>query len=54
MSRSTAIWMIGAFWGIFETSYFGWNLTPSCVAELFADGGTLAFLALSIALRGKP
>ena len=40
---------IGIFWWLMETSYFGWNNTPQSVAELFADGASLAFYAAAFA-----
>jgi hypothetical protein len=40
------VW-IAAVWWLAETIYFGWNATPSCVEELFADGGVLLLLAMA-------
>lgn len=42
------VWL-GIFWWYIETSYFGWNATPSCIEELIADGAALAFFALAFA-----
>ncbi|WP_311238465.1 MULTISPECIES: hypothetical protein [unclassified Xanthomonas] len=47
--------IIAACWWGLETSYFGWNTTPSSTAELFADGMALDLLAAAFALpKGTP
>lgn len=40
---------IGLLWWAMETSYFGGNIGPGSVAELFADGMALAFYAAAFA-----
>ncbi|KAK6697040.1 hypothetical protein SNK04_013834 [Fusarium graminearum] len=37
---------LGVLWWWMETSYFGHNVGPKSVAELFADGMALAFTPL--------
>lgn len=40
---------LGLLWWAMETSYFGGNIGPGSVAELFADGMALAFYAAAFA-----
>ncbi len=40
---------LGVLWWWMETSYFGGNIGPGSVAELFADGMALAFYAAAFA-----
>lgn len=40
---------LGVLWWWMETSYFGHNVGPKSVAELFADGMALAFYAAAFA-----
>jgi hypothetical protein len=42
------IFLIGVFFGIAETAYFGWNMFPASDAEVICDG--IAMLITSIAL----
>jgi len=46
---------LGVLWWWMETSYFGHNVGPKSVAELFADGMALAFYAAAFAFppRGQ-
>lgn len=37
----------GFIWGLYETAYFGWNLTPHSDAELLCDGLGFLMLVLS-------
>lgn len=44
------IFMLGLIFGLIETAYFGWNMTPQSDAEVICDGiaigiSALAFLA---------
>lgn len=41
--------VLGILWWYMETSYFGWNMAPGSVAELFADGMAMAFYAAAFA-----
>lgn len=40
---------LGVLWWWMETRYFGNNVGPGSVAELFADGMALAFYAAAFA-----
>jgi len=40
---------LGLLWWAMETSYFGWNTSPSSIAELFADGAALLFYSAAFA-----
>lgn len=40
---------LGLLWWTMETSYFGNNVGPGSVAELFADGMALVFYAAAFA-----
>ncbi|MCS4231380.1 hypothetical protein EDF77_1908 [Stenotrophomonas maltophilia] len=49
---SRANWPIaglGVLWWWMETSYFGGNIGPGSVAELYADGLALVFYAAAFA-----
>jgi hypothetical protein len=37
------------FWWLIETQFFGWNASPSCVEELFADGLVLVLVTAAFA-----
>lgn len=43
------VFLFGVLWWYAETRYFGWNLRPESVEELFADGMALVFYALAFA-----
>lgn len=45
------IFFLGVLWWYAETKYFGWNLVPGSVLELFADGMALAFYAAAFLWR---
>ena len=47
------IWFIAGFFGLVETAYFGWNLTPQSEAELICDGITFVILALGLRPRSN-
>lgn len=54
MSRiNWPIVVLGLLWWLMETSYFGWNKSPSSVAELFADGAVLVLCAAAFAFPPK-
>jgi len=40
-------WTLAIFFGLYETAYFGWNMTPHSDAELMADGVTLLLFSLA-------
>jgi len=44
---------LGVLWWAMETAYFGWNSGPASVAELYADGVTLAFYAAAFAFPSR-
>lgn len=48
MRINWSIWAIATLWGLLETAYFGWNLTPHSVPELFADGLCACLYAASV------
>ena len=41
------IFFISVFFGIAETWYFGWNMTPQNDAEMICDGIALLIFALA-------
>lgn len=41
------VFLLGALFGLLETNYFGWNLTPQSEAELVCDGITTLIIALA-------
>ena len=46
---SIKIFILALLFGLTETAYFGWNLTPQSDAEVVCDGitfliGTMAFI----------
>lgn len=45
---ATLILILAAFFGFWQSSYFGHNLFPKSEAEVLADGITLALTALGI------
>lgn len=45
--------VLGILWWYMETSYFGWNVGPGSIAELFADGMSLVFYAAAFAFPPK-
>ena len=42
------IFLLGAFFGLIETAYFGWNLTPQSSAEVICDGITAVIVSLAL------
>ncbi len=40
------LWLAFCFW-FMETQFFGWNMLPSCVAELACDGFVIFLTALA-------
>ena len=54
MGFNWRVFLIGVAWWMLETDYFGWNARPGSVAELFADGGALAFYAAAFMQRKSP
>ena len=54
MSRvNWPIALLGVMFWYLETKFFGWNVHPSSVSELFADGLSLAFYAAALAFPRK-
>lgn len=41
------IFILAAFFGLFETAYFGWNFAPQSDAEMICDGITFLLFALA-------
>lgn len=39
--------LLSLMFGVMETAYFGWNLTPQSDAEMICDGITLLIFALA-------
>lgn len=48
MKTSWTIYFLALCFGLYETSYFGWNWTPGSPSELICDGITLVLFALAI------
>jgi hypothetical protein len=46
------VFVLASAFGLIETAYFGWNMTPQSEAELICDGITLVLFALAF-LRGR-
>ncbi|HEY9664855.1 MAG TPA: hypothetical protein V6C65_40970 [Allocoleopsis sp.] len=44
---------VAVLWWFEETSYFGWNAAPHSLAELFADGLTLALWASAFRVESR-
>ncbi|WP_370601129.1 hypothetical protein [Pseudomonas nitroreducens] len=41
------IFLLGLFFGLIETAYFGWNMTPQSDAEMICDGIAIGISALA-------
>lgn len=52
MKTSWIIYIMTVGFGLYETAYFGWNLTPGSPSEVICDGITAVLFAL--ALRREP
>lgn len=47
MKINKPIFVIAALYSLFETVYFGWNMTPKSPAEEICDGISVLILALA-------
>lgn len=45
------VFLLGNVFGLIETAYFGWNMTPGSESEVIADGIAMLIVALSIRVR---
>ena len=41
------IWVLAVLFGLAETAYFGWNITPKSSEEMICDGITMVLLAMA-------
>lgn len=46
------VFIMGNVFGLIETAYFGWNVTPGSPEEVLADG--IAILICAMSIERKP